>query len=339
MSNEAMNNAVMNDPVMSNPVMQVNLSAGYGTGANAKSILSGLRFQLGAGEALGLVGTSGAGKTTLVMALLGLLPWRGGRVNGEVLIDDRNLLAMSSGEARHLRGKKVALVPQSPMTALNSAVSLRAHFDEAWRAHESSGSSGRRELDARIEQLMAEVQLPAGTGFLRARPGQISVGQAQRVLIALALLHRPAILIADEPTSALDPVTQAEIVKLLQRLNRQHGTALLYISHDLVSVVQLCHRIAVLHAGSIAECLDVERIENAQHPVTLALLNALPVPPRVLLEHRGAEPSRFTVVPSSFQTLSHSDSPEPAPPNGSQDLGRTEVRTNAPAVRKNPAFV
>jgi len=328
----------LNKPVLShpaNPVLQVNLSAGYGTGADAKTILSGLRFQLGAGEALGLVGTSGAGKTTLVMALLGLLPWRGGRVTGEVLIDGRNLLTMSPGEARRLRGKEVALVPQSPMTALNSAVSLRAHFDEAWRAHESSG---RRELDARVEQLMAEVQLPAGADFLRARPGQISVGQAQRVLIALALLHRPAILIADEPTSALDPVTQAEIVKLLQRLNRQHGTALLYISHDLVSVIQLCHRIAVLHSGSIAECLDVEKIESAQHPATLALLNALPVPPRVLLQHRLAAPPRFTAAQSPLPTPSHPDTLQHASQNGLQDSGHAEVRTNASPVRKNPAF-
>lgn len=133
---------------------------------------------------------------------------------------------------------------------------------------------------------MHEVQLPAlDSGFLRRKPGQISVGQAQRVLIALALLHRPSILIADEPTSAMDPVTQAEIVGLLRRLTRRNGTALLYISHDLVSVLQLCDRIAVLHGGSVAECVRVAEIEQAQHPATLSLLRSLPVPVRVLLSH------------------------------------------------------
>jgi ABC-type glutathione transport system ATPase component len=259
--------------------MQVRLRASYGK----RCVLSDVRFDLRAGEALGMVGTSGAGKTTLVMALLGLLGWRGGKAAGEVLINGADLLAMPAREARKMRGKTIALVPQSPMTALNAAVSLRAHFDEAWRAHEPGG---RKALEARLEPLMREVQLPAeDDGFLRRKPGQISVGQAQRVLIALALLHRPSILIADEPTSALDPVTQAEIVKLLRRLNRSNGTALLYISHDLLSVLQLCGRLAILHAGAIAECLPVARIEEAQHPATLSLLHSLPVPARVLLSH------------------------------------------------------
>jgi ABC-type glutathione transport system ATPase component len=259
--------------------MQVRLWADYGK----LCVLKGVQFDLCAGEALGMVGTSGAGKTTLVMALLGLLLWRGGKASGEVLIDGSNLLTMPAREARRIRGKTIALVPQSPMTALNAAVSLRSHFDEAWRAHESTG---RKALESRLQQLMYEVQLPAGdNGFLRRKPGQISVGQAQRVLIALALLHRPSILIADEPTSALDPVTQAEILKLLRQLNRRHGTALLYISHDLVSVLQLCDRLAVLHSGAIAECVQVAQIEQAQHPATLSLLRSLPVPVRVLLSH------------------------------------------------------
>jgi ABC-type glutathione transport system ATPase component len=287
--------------------MQVRLRASYGN----HCVLKDVRFDLCAGEALGMVGTSGAGKTTLAMALLGLLMWRGGVASGEVLVDGRNLLTMPAREARRIRGKTISLVPQSPMTALNAAVSLQAHFDEAWRAHESSG---RKALESRLRQLMEEVQLPADDhGFLLRKPGQISVGQAQRVLIALALLHRPSILIADEPTSALDPVTQAEILRLLRQLNRRHGTALLYISHDLVSVLQLCGRLAVLHAGVIAECIQVAQIEQAQHPATLSLLRSLPVPVQALLSHgdtyfdsnlsnemEGAEPEKL----SDFETYS-----------------------------------
>jgi ABC-type glutathione transport system ATPase component len=290
--------------------MQVRLRANYGN----RCVLKDVQFDLCAGEALGMVGTSGAGKTTLVMALLGLLRWRGGVSSGEVLIDGSNLLTMPAREARRIRGKMISLVPQSPMTALNAAVSLQAHFDEAWHAHESSG---RKMLGPRLRQLMKEVQLPAeDASFLLRKPGQISVGQAQRVLIALALLHHPSILIADEPTSALDPVTQAEILKLLRQLNRRHGTALLYISHDLVSVVQLCSRLAVLHDGSIAECIPVAQIEQAQHPATLSLLRSLPVPVQVLLAHcrtyigsdeqawdSGGSPSLLNSLPGEIQGI------------------------------------
>lgn len=260
-------------------LLRVALQAEYA----GKPALRDVRFELRRGEVLGLVGTSGAGKSTLVQSLLGLLVWRGGRVTGKVMLAGQNLLALSERELRKLRGREVALIPQSPMTALNAAISLQTHFNEAWRAHENSG---RAALAQRLETLLAEVQLPSDPEFLRRRPSQISVGQAQRVLIALALLHRPALIVADEPTSALDPVTQTQIVDLLKNLNRQHGTTLLYISHDLISVLQLSDRIAVLDAGTIVEILPAVEIDRARHPATRALLHALPVPPDVLLAYR-----------------------------------------------------
>jgi ABC-type glutathione transport system ATPase component len=261
------------------PLLRVNLDAGY----SGKPVLRDMRFDLESGEVLGLVGTSGAGKSTLVLSLLGLLPWRGGRVTGEVMLEGENLLALSERKLRSLRGRKIALIPQSPMTALNSAISLQSHFNEAWKAHRKND---RAALDTRMRELLAEVQLPCSPEFLRRRPSEISVGQAQRILIALALLHRPALIVADEPTSALDPVTQSQIVNLLRKLNRSHGAALLYISHDLVSVLQLADRIAVLNEGTIVECLPVGELNEARHHATLALLNALPVPPHVLLSFR-----------------------------------------------------
>ena len=258
----------------------VSMQAGY----PGKPVLRDVRFELGHGEVLGLVGTSGAGKSTLVQSLLGLLPWRGGRVTGEVLLDGKNLLALSERDLRKMRGSRVALIPQSPMTALNAAISLEAHFIEAWRAHDSSGPAA---LAERLTSLLAEVQLPSDKEFLRRRSTQISVGQAQRVLIALALLHRPALLIADEPTSALDPVTQAQVVDLLRRLSRQHGTSLLYISHDLISVLQLSDRIAVLDGGVIVENLPVTQIGHARHATMRALVDSLPAPPDVLMNYRN----------------------------------------------------
>lgn len=288
---------------MSTPVMQVRLTAGYGS----QRVLQNIDLELHAGEALGVVGASGAGKSTLAMALLGLLGWRNGWSSGDVSLDGKNLLSMKEREARRIRGKRISLIPQSPMSALNPAVTLQKHFETAWRAHEDRD---REALSVRLRELLEEVQLPArDPRFLRSKPSQISVGQAQRVLIALALLHRPSILIADEPTSALDPVTQTEIVRLLRQLTRQHGVALLYISHDLVSVVQLCERLAVLHAGSIAECLPVEEIELAQHPATQALFASLPVPLPVLLAYTAstAAPSahRSTTRPALAQVNGH----------------------------------
>jgi peptide/nickel transport system ATP-binding protein len=262
----------------STPLLQVRLSANYGK----RCVLRNICFDLCAGEALGMVGTSGAGKTSLVMALIGLLDYRGGNVTGEVLLNGVNLLTLPRSQARRIRGKLVSLIPQSPMTALNPAVSLKSHFVEAWRAHESTSNG---ELEPRLEKLLEEVQLPATEAFLRSKPGQISVGQAQRILIALALLHRPPIIIADEPTSALDPVTQIDILKLLKRLKDEYGTALLYVSHDLLSVLQLCDAILVLDSGNIAERVKVTEIEGANHPVTLSLLRSLPVPPHAFVSY------------------------------------------------------
>ena len=260
-------------------LLRVALQAKYAD----KTVLHNIAFELRCGEVLGLVGTSGAGKSTLVQSLLGLLPWRGGRVTGDVTLNGQNLLTLSERSLRKIRGREIALIPQSPMTALNAAITLQNHFNEAWKAHEKSGCAA---LQQRLQTLLTEVQLPTDAEFLLRRPSQISVGQAQRVLIALALLHRPSLIIADEPTSALDPVTQTQIVDLLRVLNRQHGVTLLYISHDLVSVLQLSDRIAVLDGGMIAETLPVASIDHARHPATLALLSALPAPPDVLLSYR-----------------------------------------------------
>lgn len=273
---------------MNGPLLHVNLSAGY----RKQITLDEVRFELCAGERLGLVGSSGAGKSTLLLALLGLLPWRGGWARGEVLLAGRNLLSLKERDARALRGREIALVPQSPASALNGALSLRTHFEQAWRAHRAADA---QRLSHRIGELMERVQLPFDAEFLKRKPGEISVGQAQRCAIALALLHQPALLIADEPTSALDPVTQSEVLRMLREASEEHGAGLLFVSHDMLSVLRLCDRVAVLHRGRIVEQMSVEDVPRASHEASRALLGSLPVPAEVLLAHLQVAPG-----PKSF---------------------------------------
>jgi len=163
---------------------------------------------------------------------------------------------------------------QSPLSSLNPALKIRTQLKEAWRAH---ASGARTDCENSIRASLQSVSLPADDDFLRKYPSQMSVGQAQRVLIAMAVMHRPALLIADEATSALDVITQSEILALFRELNRSTGMAILYISHDLASVAGICDRIAILHQGEIVECGFTERIfSNPQHEYTQRLMAAIP---------------------------------------------------------------
>jgi len=251
------------------PLLSMRISARY---PGRTAVLQNTELDMAPGEILGLAGRSGEGKSTIAMAILKLL--RSGTASGEVRFQGRELLALSEREMRRIRGREIALVPQSPIAALNPALTIGAHLREAWSAHTSAPY---RECESRIRDLFANVCLPSEPQFLRRYPGELSVGIAQRVLIAMALLHRPALILADEPTSALDMITQSEILALLMRLNRELKTAILYISHDLLSVAALCHRVAVLHEGRIVECGFVSQIfRSPQHPYTQRLIASIP---------------------------------------------------------------
>ena len=251
------------------PLLSARISAGYSGGAD---VLRDFELDIAPGEVVGLVGESGSGKSTVAMALLRLLEFRGGAARGSVRFQGRDLLALGSRQMRDIRGKGIALVLQSPLASLNPAMRIGAQLRECWRAHRNS-SEGCPDLLSLLET----VNLPGSAEFLERYPRQLSVGQAQRVLIAMAVLHRPKLLIADEPTSALDAVTQAEILKLLSSLRQQLGMSILYISHDLLSVASFCDRIAILREGQIVESDTPERLFAApRHPYTRTLLGAIP---------------------------------------------------------------
>jgi ABC-type dipeptide/oligopeptide/nickel transport system ATPase component len=178
---------------------------------------------------------------------------------------------------RAIRGREISLVLQNPVSSLNPALRIGTQLSEAWEAH-GNGGQGRRETA--ILDALGAVSLTVDKPFLRRYPGELSVGQAQRVLIAMAILHRPALLIADEATSALDALTRAEILRLFARLNRDLSMAILYISHDLLSIASLCQRIAILHDGEIVEFAPVERVfHRPAHPYTRRLIDAIPATP------------------------------------------------------------
>jgi ABC-type glutathione transport system ATPase component len=274
----------MTTPDSSRSLLSAQLTVRY---PGKAPVLRGVSLEVARGEVVGLVGQSGSGKSTLAMAILGLLGRQRAIVEGNIFFQGADLLAMRERELRNLRGRSLSLVLQSPLASLNPALQIRTQLREAWRAHSDSNATGSANkdeaCDRAIQSALKSVSLPSDvddSDFLRKRASQLSVGQAQRVLIAMAIMHRPALLIADEATSALDVITQSEILELFARLNREIGMSILYISHDLPSVAGICQRVAILHEGEIVECGTTEQIFTApEHPYTRRLMSALPQVP------------------------------------------------------------
>lgn len=256
------------------PLLDVRLSVDYPA---KPGVLRDIRLAVAPGEIVGLVGQSGSGKSTLGLSLLRLLGSRRAHLRGYIQFQGRDLLTLPEREMRSIRGRHIALVLQNPLASLNPALRIGTQLEEALRAHIKGN---RQEVEHQLLTALSDVSLPAESEFLRRYPRSLSVGMAQRVLIAMAILHRPALLIADEPTSALDAITQAEILQLFRKLNRERNIAMLYISHDLLSVASLCHRVAILREGQIVEQGPTATLfRSPQHVYTRQLLAALPGTP------------------------------------------------------------
>jgi ABC-type dipeptide/oligopeptide/nickel transport system ATPase component len=265
----------MNNTSQPDLLLSAHLTVRYG---DKPPVLRDVELDLRRGEVLGLIGQSGSGKSTLAMSILGLINRKNSSAGGTIEFEGNDLLKLRERELRSLRGRKIALVLQSPLSSLNPALKIRTQLKEAWQAH---ATGPKADCETAIRSALESVSLPSSDDFLRKYPSQMSVGQAQRVLIAMAVMHRPALLIADEATSALDVITQSEILALFRHLNRTTGMAILYISHDLASVAGICDRIAILHEGNIVELGVTEEVmTNPRHEYTQRLMAALPQIPR-----------------------------------------------------------
>ncbi|WP_302142572.1 ABC transporter ATP-binding protein [Halomonas alkalicola] len=270
----------------SSPLLSLrNLTIALPRGADRAYAVEDVSYDVKRGEILCVVGESGSGKSMAANAIMGLLPKGVRPVGGEALFDGQDLLTLTEKQHRQLRGLRIGMIFQEPMTALNPLMRVGAQISEVFEAH---GMLSGRERQEKALALLIEVGIPQPEKAIRAYPFQLSGGQRQRVMIAMALALEPELLIADEPTTALDVTTQAQILELILDLQRRRGMAVMFITHDFGVVAEIANRVCVMRHGKIVELGDARPVlDNPQHDYTRALIEA--IPSDVIPEARGAE--------------------------------------------------
>lgn len=261
--------------------------------------VDGVSFTMKRGEALGLVGESGCGKSVTCLSILRLVPEPAGRIiDGQILLEGENLLTKSEEEMRKVRGAKISMILQDPMASLNPVFSIGNQLTEGIRIHR--GLKGRRVWERAVE-IMKMVQIPSPEMRMRNWPHQLSGGMRQRVVSAIAISCEPSLLIADEPTTALDATIQVQFLRLLHSLKQEAGLTLIFITHDFGVVARVCDRVAVMYAGKIVEIAGVRELFNhPAHPYTRALMKTVPkVEQKVArLPSIEGEPPRLHDIPA-----------------------------------------
>jgi oligopeptide/dipeptide ABC transporter ATP-binding protein len=261
----------------SSPILEVRgLRTSFYTRAGVIRAVTGIDFSVRRNEVLGLVGESGCGKSVTSLSILGLVTAPGRVEGGEVIFDGRDLLTLPADEMRKIRGDRIAMIFQQPQSSLNPVMKVGHQISEALEIHRGIDQRAAR---TRTLELMEMVGIPDARRRYEAYPHEMSGGMAQRVMIAIALACEPELLIADEPTTALDVTIQAQILDLMRNLQRELGTAIILITHDLGVVAEMCDRAAVMYAGEIVEQTDVGTLfADPKHPYTRGLIGAVPVP-------------------------------------------------------------
>ncbi len=284
----------MNEP----PILQVkNLVTAFDTEQGLIRAVEDVSFDVTAGKTLGIVGESGCGKSVTALSIMRLLPRPHGRIeSGRILFQDEDIATLPADRMHEIRGYSIAMIFQEPMTALNPVHRIHRQLGEVFELHFPDMSTN--EIQDRSVALLREVGIPEARRRMNAYPHQLSGGMRQRVMIAMALAGRPEVLIADEPTTALDVTIQAQILDLMTQLQRQTGMALIFITHALGVIAEICDDVLVMYAGTVAEKAPVrELFAHPRHPYTLGLLASIPrmenVPKTRLSTIRGMVPSLY----------------------------------------------
>ncbi|MGV3487345.1 MAG: ABC transporter ATP-binding protein [Tuberibacillus sp.] len=272
---------------MGEPILQVQgLRTAFFTDNGQVPAVDGIDFYIREGEILGIVGESGCGKSVTSLSIMGLVSEPGKIVDGNILFNGEDITNAPERKMRALRGNDIAMIFQEPMTSLNPVFTIGNQLTEAIRIHRKSS---KREARERAVELLKLVGLPRAKELLGNYPHQLSGGMRQRVMIAMAMACDPKVLIADEPTTALDVTIQKQILNLMKKLNRETGTAIVLITHDLGVVAQMCERVIVMYAGKIVEEGSVKDIFNhPSHPYTKGLLASVP-------DMRDAKPRLYSI--------------------------------------------